>query len=413
MRFDTQQSDRIYHYFLRLCLSGLFISILFSLQCSKPVPPANQQQCEQWFLSPSNVYLESVEQSGVEEVAKMLGSAQRLGAVQNRHNSVTLYDTVGTGFSCGFYTPSVIAPGKRYPLVIYLHGGTQTTLNTKGELAYEMLKPLADSMPMFLASPSASRTAQWWTPVGISRIFQVLRFMSLYYPIDPEKIFLAGVSDGSTGCYAVANVAPFPFAGFFAISGYGGIIGSAGMKVYPENIRQRPIYNINAGKDRLYPLQVINEFLDYLVNNGASIIRKVYPDEDHGFDYRDKEYDTLSTLIKTWNRPITKANLWYFSPGFPHMVPFCADWKVSTVQENVVLMTQVSNDTLIIRSSGLQKFIVLTEKADQIHAVKHNQSLQKPAFVNGKELASLKLKCMKYSCFPVIPEGNFIRIVNK
>ncbi len=343
----------------------------------------------------------------------MLGSAQRTGTVQNRHNSVTLYDTVGTGFTCGFYTPSVIEPGKRYPLIIYLHGGTGSPLNTKGELAYEMLKPLADSMPMFLASPSSSRTSQWWTPVGLSRIFQVLRLMTLFYPIDPSRIFLAGVSDGSSGCYAIANVAPFPFAGFFAISGYGGIIASAGMKVYPENIRQRPIYNINAGKDRLYPLQTINEFLDYLEKNGASLIRKVYPDEDHGFDYRAREYDTLLTLIKTWKRPVSKGNFFYFSPGFPNMAPFCMNWEKSAVTEEAAIMVQFPNDTLVIRSSGLKKIIVHTDKADQIHSVKFNQSQLKPDFIKGKELSKLKLDYMKYTCFPGIPDGNFIRIVNK
>jgi hypothetical protein len=370
-------------------------------------------QCEQWFLSPSNAYGESVEQSGAEEVARMLGNAQRSGTVQNRHNSVTLYDTVGTGFTCGFYTPQVIEPGKRYPLIIYLHGGTGSPLNTKGELAYEMLKPLADSMPLFLSSPSASRTSQWWTPVGISRIFQVLRFMALYYPVDPSKIFLAGVSDGSSGCYAVANVAPFPFAGFIAVSGYGGIIASAGMKVHPENIRQRPIYNINAGKDRLYPLQLINEFLDYLQNSGVSIIRKVYPDEEHGFDYRGKEFDTLLTLIKTWNRPISKENFFYFSPGFPNLVPFCMVWEIPAIPGDVAIMTHLSNDTLNIRSSGLQKFIIHTDKAAQINSVIFNQSQLKPDIIKGKELTKLKLNYMKYTCFPVIPDGNFIRIVTK
>lgn len=394
-------------------IPGFLVLLFFSLQCSKPVPAANQTQCEQWFLSPSNVYIESIEQSGVEEVARMLGSAQRSGTVQSRHNSVTLYDTVGTGFTCGFYTPSVIEQGKRYPLIIYLHGGTGSPLNTKGELAYEMLKPLADSMPLFLASPSASRTSQWWTSIGISRIFQVLRFMSLYYPVDPSKIFLSGVSDGAAGCYAVANVGPFPFAGFFAISGYGGIIASTGMKVHPENIRQRPVYNINAGKDRLYPLQTINDFLDYLENSGASIIRKVYPDEGHGFDYREKEYDTLLTLIKTWGRPIPKGNFWYFISGFPNMVPFCMDWEISTTPDIAAIMSHISNDTLVIRSSGLQRFIFHTDKADQIRSMKFNQSQLKPEFISGKELAILKLKYMKYNCFPIIPDGNFIRIVDK
>jgi hypothetical protein len=390
----------------------LLSASIILVQCTKPVPDASQKECEEWFVSPAGTFNKSVFQLQPEDVAGMLGKARRYGEMQSRHNSVTLFDTTGTEFICGFYSPAIVEKDKRYPLVIYLHGGTGTTINTKGERAYEMLKPLADSMPLFLASPSASRSSQWWTPTGISRIFQTLRYMSLYYPIDPSKVFLAGVSDGASGCYALANVAASPFAGFFAISGYGGIIASTGMKVQIENIRQRPIYNVNAGMDRLYSLDIINEFLDYMENGGAQIVRKTYPQEQHGFDYRDREYDTLLTMIRSWSRETFKGNLWNFVQGYPNMAPFCLDWEYASGQTQASVATYFSADTLMIRSNGLQKFTIRTEQLS-VKFVKFNGLKIAPDFIKGKLLARQKISYLKYSCFPMLTENDFIRVIQK
>jgi hypothetical protein len=398
-----------------LNLNIVLLSVLtfLSVQCSQRVPDATQNECEAWFIDPSKTLDQAILQIGHDGVTEMLGKACKYGPVSSIQNSVRLIDTVGTEYICGFQTPAVLEKDKRYPLIIYLHGGTGTTLNSKGELAYEMLKPLTDSMPIILASPSASRSSQWWTPIGLSRMFQTLRYMSLYYPVDPTKIFLAGVSDGASGCYAVANVAPFPFAGFIAVSGYGGIIASNGMKVYPENIRQRPIYNINAGQDRLYSLDIVNDFVDYLEQNGAQIIRKIYPEEQHGFDYREKEYGTLLTFIRIWKKETFKGNLWNFVQGYPNFTPFCMNWEYAQSQGNPLVSTYISGDTLVVRSNGLKKFIVCTQQPSAIRHAKCNQTLSKPDFITGKELTQLKINYLKYSCSSVIPECSFLKIEPK
>ncbi|MBN1602130.1 MAG: hypothetical protein JW915_11005 [Chitinispirillaceae bacterium] len=398
--------------FKQLAFLMFLLTILF-VQCKKNIPLPTQKECEEWFISTSSIKNPLVYQLQPEKVAEMLENACRYGQMQPRDNSAVLFDTAGIQYISGFYTPAIIEKNKRYPLIVYLHGGTGTTLNTKGERAWEMLKPLADRTPLFIASPSASRSSQWWTPTGISRIFQTLRYMSLYYPIDPLKVFLAGVSDGASGCYALANTASFPFAGFFAISGYGGIIASTGMKVHPENIRQRPIYNVNAGLDHLYPPRVVNSFLDYLESNGAQIIRKTYPREHHGFDYRDNEYDTLLTMVQTWDRVKLMGNFWNIVKGYPNMAPFCMNWKYMSGQNQASVTSHVSSDTLVIRSKGLRKFILRTEHPSEIKFIVCNESSIKPDSVKGKELLELKINYLKYSCFPVITESKYFSIVPK
>ncbi len=387
--------------------------ITLFVHCKKKIPEITQKECEEWFISTSGTGDHPVYQLQPQDVAVKLKNACRYGRMQPRDTSVTLSDSAGVQYISGFYTPATIEKNKRYPLIIYLHGGTGTTLNTKGERAWEMLKPLADRTPLFIVSPSASRTSQWWTSTGISRILQTLRYMSLYFPIDPSKVFLAGVSDGASGCYAVANTASSLFAGFFAISGYGGIIASTGMKVYPENIRQRPIYNVNGELDHLYPPRIVDSFLDYLENNGAQIIRKTYPLEQHGFNYREKEYDTLLTMIQTWSRVKLMGNLWNIVEGYPNMTPFCLNWKYKSGQNQASVTTFTSSDTLVIRSKGLQKFILRKEYPSEIKFILCNESIIKPDLIDGTELSKLKINYLKYSCFPEITENEYLNVVPK
>jgi predicted esterase len=138
----------------------------------------------------------------------------------------------------------------------------------------------------------------------MSRVARAVEYMGVMYAVDSAKVFLAGVSDGATSCYAVASApsASRPFAGFFAISGFGGMLPDLGVRLSPENMKGKPIYNIQGGQDKLYPITLVNGFIDYLQKNGVPVTSKVYPEEAHGFDYREQEFPELARLIGEWAR---------------------------------------------------------------------------------------------------------------
>jgi hypothetical protein len=76
-----------------------------------------------------------------------------------------------------------------------------------------------------------------------------------------------------------------------------------GIRLFPGNLMQRPIYSIQAGNDRLYPVLEVNRFLDQLEQEGVRIRRALYPDEEHGFEYRARETGALLEILRTWRRP--------------------------------------------------------------------------------------------------------------
>jgi len=329
-----------------LCFCGIFCG------CSeKPLPAASESEILDYFVNPSP-------RARLKLAAERADSATIIAAFRSARNGFAtgiqkawLTDTAGSSYCLGYVTPAAIASDTTYPLIIYLHGGTGSPRNDKGDSAFRMLSDLADTFKLFIASPSANRDTPWWSAGGLYRILQALRFMSLHYPINPDKVFLAGVSDGATGCYAAANTIPAPFAGFIAVSGFGGMLPMVGMPIAPGNLKGRLIYNVNAGHDRIYPIENVEDFIHTLHDQGVSVLSKVYPDELHGFSYRHKEMGTLANMLRTWSKPLSRRISWTFIDGFPNCPDDILDCK--TVSREAELVGFWSHDTLSLRWKGI------------------------------------------------------------
>ncbi len=210
---------------------------------------------------------------------------------------LSLSDSSGP-WNLGFSTP-VTANDSLYPLIVYLHGGIGTTRTDKGNKAYEMFTFIQDEFPSFIASPSGNRNAPWWSQVGIQRIFTTVSIMQKQFPIDPQRIYLAGVSDGATGLFPIAIQPYTPFAGFIGAAGYPIIFGDKISKSLPKTI---PLHLYISGNDRLYPTSNIIDYYKQLQRDSVSLTYKVVENAEHGFDYREDEKEYIINLLRSWKR---------------------------------------------------------------------------------------------------------------
>ena len=331
---------------LFMCFCGIFSG------CSeKTLPAAAESEVLDYFVNPSPQARQKLaaEKGDSATITAAFRSARTAFAAGMQKAWLT--DTAGNSWCLGYETPAAPAPDTSYPLVIYLHGGIGSARNDKGDSAFRMLIALTDTFKLFLASPSGNRYTPWWSPGGLYRIMQTLRFMSLHYPINPDKVFLAGVSDGATGCYGAANTIPAPFAGFIAVSGFGGMLPMVGMPIEPGNLRGRPIYNVNAGHDRIYPIENVTEFVKTLQDQEVPVISRVYPDELHGFDYRANEMGTIAGFLRTWSRPAPRRISWTFVDGFPNCPDAILDYSAASREAELTAFW--SRDSLSLRWKGL------------------------------------------------------------
>jgi hypothetical protein len=151
--------------------SGFFATACFfavsMFGCKEHVQPRQPQELSslfaRWFVNPADDLFDSLMSAEIpcsqwEAMTAMVrAESEPTGAC-----TTAMVDSSGTTYALGFKTPKIIDAAGKYPLVVYLHGGIGTSVNNKGERAWDMLEPLADSMDIFLASPSASRSAPWW-----------------------------------------------------------------------------------------------------------------------------------------------------------------------------------------------------------------------------------------------------------
>ena len=221
---------------------------------------------------------------------------------KQKNHSIALTPPHDTIWWLGIHTP-IIQKDSLYPLIIYLHGGINTTRSDKGRASFMMMDFLYDSLPLFVASPSGNRFARWWDKKGVERILLTVRYMTLLYPIDPDRIILAGVSDGGTATFAIAQLEHHPFTDFWAISGFPPLLPQLGVNLQKEKLRQSPLYMINSGKDRLYPAKKIRHFARQLKEFGLPIEFSYYPQEEHGFAYKNQEYIKLKKRMQTPPHP--------------------------------------------------------------------------------------------------------------
>lgn len=212
---------------------------------------------------------------------------------------VSLKDEKGP-WILGIDTTITFQADKMIPLIIYLHGGIGTQKSDKGSRAYEMMQFLNKNCddPFLLASPSGNREAPWWSATGKERILTAVKYLTTHYNIDSKRIYLAGVSDGGTGVFAMATETNHPFAAFVSISGFGGMLPQLGITLQKESLQQSPIYMINAGRDHLYPLAYVKQFANTLLEAKIPLKTSYHPNEKHGFSYREKERKNLQSFLQ-------------------------------------------------------------------------------------------------------------------
>jgi hypothetical protein len=246
---------------------------------------------------------------------------------------------------------------------------------------------------------------------GIERILQTIRYMMITCPIHPDKIFLAGVSDGAAGCWAAANTIASPFAGFFSISGFGGMLPALGMRLYPQNLMQRPIYSIHAGRDRLYSVSMVNKFLDRMEEDGVGVLRKIYPDEEHGFDYRRMECARLCSLVTVWKRPVRESIAWECDKRYPVCIDrFYAIGFEETGSTEAQLRCYRKNDAVYVTTGGITAFGMYFENQTAgsskvtLSVNKRKVRLRKSE-LTGEEL----LVFLKSRCCPMSAEMNYLK----
>ena len=161
---------------------------------------------------------------------------------------------------------------KKWPLLLYLHGSS-----LRGN-DLEMLKRYGPpsflekrtGFPFLTVSPQLPDGG--WPPERLSALLDELL---VTYPIDPDRVYLTGVSLGAMGAWAFAAAEPDRIAALVPICAHGPASAA-------EKLTKMPIWAFHGAKDYIVPIAPHRQLIEAVKERGGNARLTVYPDGDHG-----------------------------------------------------------------------------------------------------------------------------------
>ena len=173
----------------------------------------------------------------------------------------------GRTLSYGLFVPPAYDPKVAFPLVVCLHGAGFT-----GDSYLERwAKRLGGSH--ILACPT-SMAGTWWTRPSEELVFATIKTVRARYRIDPDRIYLTGMSNGGIGAWIIGMHHAPRFAAVAPMA------SGIDQVLFPflENLRHTSLYVIHGAKDRIMPVWLSRNVTNELARLGIA------------FTYREHEW---------------------------------------------------------------------------------------------------------------------------
>lgn len=160
---------------------------------------------------------------------------------------------------------------RRWPLVLFLHGSGECgdSLERVKMHGPPKLVEGGKQFPFILVSPQSP--GRGWSVEALAALLDELAGT---LRVDPDRIYLTGLSMGGYGTWALAAAHPERFAAIAPICG-GGCSADA------RRLKNLPIWVFHGAQDSTVPLSHSQEMVDALKVTGAQPRFTIYPDAGH------------------------------------------------------------------------------------------------------------------------------------
>ena len=164
--------------------------------------------------------------------------------------------------------------GEPWPLMLFLHGAGERGGDLELVKRHGPPKRIEDgkSFPFIVVSPQCPADS-WWTS-ELDALKALLDEIERDYRIDPDRIYVTGMSMGGAGTWALAAEQPDRFA---AIAPVCGLVSPR----IADFIKHLPVWVFHGAKDGTVPLSESEEMVEALRAVGAEPKLTVYPEAGH------------------------------------------------------------------------------------------------------------------------------------
>jgi predicted peptidase len=175
------------------------------------------------------------------------------------------------------------SPGKRWPLILFLHGAGERGTNVWRTAIHGPVKYIAKhpDFPFILVSPQCQEDHKWSDDILMGLLDSVIA----KYSVDTNRVYLTGLSMGGYGTWSLATLHPERFAAVAPICGGGNRIGTVLSGLEKDKaaiLKKLPVWAFHGGKDTTVPLEESERMVQMLKDLGNDEVKlTVYPEAQH------------------------------------------------------------------------------------------------------------------------------------
>jgi poly(3-hydroxybutyrate) depolymerase len=208
--------------------------------------------------------------------------------------------------------PDTYDPARRYQVRFHLHGGVGGR-PSNAPVGTGTIGALAGAEQIYVI-PYAWNDAPWWSDDQVLNLVEILDATKRLYNVDENRVVVSGVSDGGTGAYWVAMRETTPFASFLPLNGYWMVLASRDVDdgmVFANNLRNKPIFAVNGGRDRLYPTSIVDPHIAHMKGGGVTLDYHPQPEAGHNTAWWPEVKDTFESFVREHPRqPLPDVLTW-------------------------------------------------------------------------------------------------------
>lgn len=170
------------------------------------------------------------------------------------------------------YLPRDYDKEKSWPLMLFLHGAGERgdDLELVKKHGPPKLIAAGKDFPFIVVSPQCPK-GRWWEPM---ELVALLDEIGGKYKVDPDRIYVTGLSMGGFGSWRLAAYAPERLAAIAPICG-------GGETYWTKEFAHLPVWVFHGAKDTGVPLERSQAMVDALKKSGGDPKFTIYPDAGH------------------------------------------------------------------------------------------------------------------------------------
>jgi predicted peptidase len=163
---------------------------------------------------------------------------------------------------------------KQWPVIIFLHGAGESGTDLAKVKKHGPPKIVENKkdFPFIVVSPQAPSFKVGWQ---VEALDALLADLLAKYKIDPDRVYLTGLSMGGGGTWMWATAHAERFAAIVPICGYKNDPKQA------AKLKDLPVWVFHGAKDKSVPLSRSEEMVNALKDAGGNVKLKIYPDAGH------------------------------------------------------------------------------------------------------------------------------------